>query len=88
MKNDATTTILNFVLATLVIICVAFGWLASKRAAEVHGLQYAQAQNNLQELKIQSLVNDVNSFNQQAKSPEIARMLQTLVAKPAAAKQP
>jgi hypothetical protein len=88
MKNDATTTILNFVLATMVIICVVFGWLASKRAAEVHALQIAQNQNSLQEVKVQSLVNDVITFNQQYKSPELTRMLQILLTKPAAPKQP
>ena len=88
MKNDATTTILNCVLATIVIICVICGYLATKRAGQVHGLQIAQAQINLQEYKIQALVNEVNSYNQQAKNPDVTRMLQTLVAKPAAAKQP
>ena len=87
MKNDPMTTILNFVLAIIVIACVGFGWLASKRAANVQNMALVQNQVNAQEVRFQGLVNDVSSYNQQAKSPEIARMLQTLMGnRPAANK--
>lgn len=88
MKNDPMTTILNFVLAILVIAAMGLGWLATRRANNLQnaqqGAQLFQAQLALQEAKFQSLVNDVSAYNQQAKSPEITRMLQTLVSQPAA----
>jgi Tfp pilus assembly protein PilO len=78
MKSDTTTTVLNFVLAMLVILGVAFAILAMKRAAKLRAITPVAMQVNGKMMMVQSLVADVNNYNQQAKSPEITRMLQTL----------
>ena len=75
------TTILNFVLLILVVASVGFGWLATNRTVALQNTMVLQAQINLQEVKLQALVNDVVNYNQQAKSPEITRMLQILTTK-------
>jgi hypothetical protein len=84
MRNDATTTILNFVLATTIIAGVVCGYLSIKRTRDQRNLAPVAMQLNSKMMMVQSLVTDVNSYNQQAKSPEIAKMLQTLLSKPVA----
>jgi hypothetical protein len=76
MKNDTTTTVLNFVLAVLVILGVAFALLTMNRTRELRTLSAAAlaANNNL--MRAQGLANDVAAFNATAKSPELARILQ------------
>ena len=85
MKNDATITILNFVLATTVIAGVVCGYLTITRTSQQRALTPVVMQVNSRMMMLQSLVNDVNTYNQLAKSPEINRMLQSVVAKPASA---
>lgn len=86
MKNDPTTTLLNFVLAVLVIIGVWCAYLTIKRTNDQRNLAPLVMQVNAKVGQIQSLINDVNNYNQQAKSPEITRMVQNLMPKTAAAK--
>jgi len=80
MKNDTTTTVLNFVLAVLVILGVLFALLAMNRARNNRLIAPIAMQANTKAMMIQSLINDVNAYNAQAKSPEVTRMLQSLQA--------
>ena len=83
MKNDTTTTVLNFVLAVLVILGVAFALLTMNRTRELRTLSSAalQANNNL--MRAQGLANDVMAYNATAKSPELTRILNGVQAAPA-----
>jgi hypothetical protein len=85
MKNDAMTTILNFVLATIVIIGVVCGYLTVHRTSIERGLRPIQAQVNMQENRMAALLSDVNNYNQAAKSPEISAMLQDVIKPPTTA---
>ena len=78
MKSDTFTTVLNFVLAVLVILGVTFGLLAMNRARSNRLVTPVAMQANAKAMMIQSLINDVNAYNAQAKSPEVTRILQTL----------
>lgn len=78
MKSDTTTTALNFILAALVILGVVFALLSIMRTRELRRVTPMAMQANSKILMIQSLIGDVNNYNQQAKSPEVARLLQTL----------
>jgi hypothetical protein len=84
MKSDTTNTVLNFVLAVLVISGVFFALWTIQRTREFREFSPVAAQANNKFLMMQSFVNDVGAYNAQAKSPEIARMLQSLQPKPAA----
>ena len=86
MKNDPTTTLLNFVLAVLVIIGVVCAYLSIRWTNDQRNLTPVVMQVNAKVGQIQSLINDVNNYNQQTKSAEITRMVQGLMPKPAAAK--
>jgi len=78
MKSDTTTTVLNFVLAALVILGVVFAILAMQRTGQLRAVTPVAMQVNSRMMMVQSLVADVNNYNQQAKSPEITRLLQNL----------
>ncbi len=78
MKNDTTTTVLNFVLAILVILGVLFALLAMNRTRNNRLIAPVAMQANAKAMMIQSLINDVNAYNAQAKSPEVNRILQSL----------
>jgi hypothetical protein len=80
MKSETTTTALNFILAVLVILGVVFAIFSIMRTRELRQVTPAAMQINSQMMMIQSLIADVNNYNQQAKSPEITRMLQTFQA--------
>jgi len=82
MKNDSTTTFLNFVLAALVLLGVVFALFNIWR---VHKLRQVQPQAQLQaqafqqdSLKMQALLNDTIVYNNTAKSPELTQLLQIL----------
>jgi hypothetical protein len=90
MKNDSTTTVLNFVLAALVILGVAFALINIWRTRELRQMQSA-LQLQVQKLqftssKAQALVSDVMTFNATAKSPELTQILQAVQTPPPAAK--
>jgi hypothetical protein len=78
MKSDLTTTVLNFVLAALVILGVVFAILAMQRTSQLRGVTPVAMQVNSRMMMVQSLLADVNNYNAQAKSPEITRLQQTL----------
>jgi hypothetical protein len=86
MKNDPTTTLLNFVLAVLVIVGVVCAYFSIRWTNDQRNLTPVVMQVNAKVNQIQSLINDVNNYNQQAKSPEITHMVQGLMPKTAAAK--
>jgi hypothetical protein len=84
MKCETTNTVLNFVLAVLVVSGVFFGLMTILRTHEFRALNPLAIQANAKLMMMQSFVNDVGTYNNQVKSPEITRMLQPLLTKPAA----
>lgn len=84
MKSDTTTTVLNFVLAVMVILGVVFALLAMSRTRELRQLTLNAtiANNNIQ--RAQLLANDTAAYNVAAKSPELTRILQSVQPKTAA----
>lgn len=90
MKNDTTTTFLNFVLAVLVILGVAF---TISGIIHQHSLRQIQPelQGRLQMAQVngpraQLLANDVMTYNTKAQSQELARILQSITQPAPAAK--
>jgi hypothetical protein len=84
MKSETTNTVLNLVLAVLVISGVFFALWTIQRTREFRELNPVAVQANAKLMMMQSFVNDVSAYNNQVKSPEITRMLQPLLTKPAA----
>ncbi len=79
MKNDSTTTFLNFVLAALVILCVMFALLSIWRQRDLRHMQ-TQLQNEMQRSQVtaaraQQLLQDTVAFNNTAKNPELAQII-------------
>ena len=89
MKNDSTTTFLNFMLAALVILGVLFALLGIWRTRDLRRLQtriqYKSAQVQVATMKAQALLNDTISFNATARNPELAQIIQSAQS-PSAAK--
>ncbi len=84
MKNDTTTTILNFVLAALVILGVVFALLTMNRSREFRQLSLNASNANTALMRAQALANDATAFNASAKNPDLTRILQSIQPKPAA----
>ena len=84
MKNDTTTTVLNFVLAALVMLGVVFALLAMNRTRELRQLSLNATAANSALMRAQALANDAAAFNATAKNPELTRILQSIQTKPAA----
>jgi hypothetical protein len=85
MKNDSTTTFLNFVLAALVILGVLFALLSIYRVRDQRQDQ-TQLQNfQVAATKAQGLLNDAILYNSTAKNPEMAAIIQSVTG-PAPAK--
>jgi hypothetical protein len=86
MKNDSTTTFLNFVLAALVILGVLFALLNIWKGRDVRSIQAQvqfQAQNfQIASVRAQALLNDTIVYNTTAKSPELAAIIQSVQAPP------
>src|SRR5215471_10248671 len=76
MKSNTTVTALNFILAVVVILGVVFALFSIFRARDLRGIAPVAIQVNSRLMLLQSLVNDVNNYNQQAKSSEITRIMQ------------
>ena len=80
MKNDMTTTLLNFVLAVLVILCVVFALGSIWRTRDLRQMQMQlqrQIQNNQAKgVVAQALLADVANYNATAKSPELTQLIQ------------
>jgi len=86
MKADTTTTVLNLVLAVLVISGVVFALLAMNRTREFRQLNANAALANNALMRAQGLANDTAAFNATAKNPELTRILQSIQPKPATTK--
>lgn len=84
MKNDTTTTVLNFVLAILVILGVCFALLAMSKTRELRQLTVNATLANAALTRAQSLANDTTAYNASAKSPELTKILIAIQPKPAA----
>jgi hypothetical protein len=84
MKSDLTTTLLNFALAVLVILGVVFALLSITRQRELRQLTTNATIANSALMRAQGLANDTAAFNATAKSPELARILQSIQPKTAA----
>jgi len=81
MKNDTTTTLLNFVLAVLVILGVIFALMTMSRTRDVRQMQIA-LQLEMQKvqggsMKAQALLNDVITYNATARNPELQQIIQS-----------
>ena len=81
MKNDATTTLLNFVLYALVIFCVIFAVWSMWRVRDLKQMEpRVQAHVQMVQAKkatAMALLNDVIAYNANAKSPELAQIIQS-----------
>ena len=86
MKNDSTTIFLNWILAVFLILGVTFCLMSIWRTRDIRNLNPIAMQANTKLMMFQSLVNDVAAYNAQAKSPEVAHILQSLQPKTAPAK--
>ena len=84
MKSDLTTTVLNFVLAVLVILGVVFALLTITRQRELRVLTATARVANATLMKAQGLANDATAYNATAKNPEMTRILQSVQPKTAA----
>ena len=78
MKSDTTTTVLNFVLAALVMLGVVFALLAMYRTHELRNLTMNATLANNALMRAQGMANDTAAFNATAKSPELTRILQAV----------
>ena len=77
MKADTTTTVLNFILAVLVILGVIFASLSIVRTRELRQLQIRAQIAQINFMRAQALANDVAAYNTTARSAELARILQS-----------
>ncbi len=84
MKSDTTTTVLNFILAALVILGVVFALLSIMRTREFRQLTANATVANNTMMRAQGLANDAAAYNVSAKSPELTRILQSVQPKTAA----
>ena len=78
MKSDSTTTVLNFILAMLVLLGVVFALLSMKRTRDFRMLSATATLANSALMRAQGLANDTAAFNAAAKSPELTRILQSI----------
>ena len=86
MKSDTTTTVLNFVLAALVLLGVVFALLAINRTREFRQMTVNATLANNALMRAQGLANDTAAYNVAAKSPELTAILQAIQPKQPAAK--
>lgn len=85
MKSDTTTTVLNFILAMLVILGVVFASLSIVRTRDLRQLQIRAQVAQINFMRAQALFNDVAAYNATAHSPELGQILQSLRVPQAAA---
>jgi hypothetical protein len=84
MKTDLTTWILTMVLTVLAVAGAVLVLRTVMQTRELRMISVqAAAQKNFIE-QSQALLNDVAAYNQKTPSPEVARILQNIQAKPAA----
>jgi len=84
MKNDTTTTLLNFVLTVLVILSVVFAcfyvWRTHTALQMQSKLQADRQATQFGFQKIQALMNEVVAYNSTAKNPELTQLIQSIQA--------
>ena len=82
MKSETTTTALNFTLAALVILGVAFAILNIIRVRELRqlqgNLQFRMQAGQTMSIRAQSLANDVANYNATAKNPDLDNILKSI----------
>lgn len=84
MKNDTTTTFLNFVLAALVVLGVVMAYFNMRDTRILRQLNFEAMRDNAALSRIQAMAIDTANYNAQAKSPELARILEAVEGKPVA----
>lgn len=83
MKNDLMTTVLNFVLAALVLLSVIFTLLIVRFEPKIPQIANIAVQANGKMMQINALLNETAAYNAKAHSPELARILAANQQKPA-----
>ena len=81
MKSDSLNTVLNIVLAVFVLLAVSCAYLSLSRTAKVRTLNQAAGQAQSLLMKTQTLLNELNVYNQHTPNPELTRLLQPYSAK-------
>lgn len=81
MKNDPIVTLLNFVLAVLVVLSVVFACFFLWRTHSARELQF-RLQGEMQatqmgSMKVQALLNDTIAYNATAKNLELQQIIQS-----------
>ena len=90
MKNDSTTTFLNFVLAALVILGVLFALMSiwkgrdAQRERVQAQIQFEQSNARVQMANV--LLNEVITYNAKANSPELNQIIRSVQTPQAPAK--
>jgi hypothetical protein len=79
MKNDLTTTFLNFLLIGLMVICVVLAVMNMQRTAEYGQLQGQLAKAQFDAARAQALANDAINYNATVKNPELNQILQGIM---------
>lgn len=82
MKSDITTTILNCVLLVLAVLGIVFAIFYYMRGHELATIATQANSDRNFLMAMQGLVNQVADYNQKHPSPELTKILQTMVAKP------
>jgi hypothetical protein len=79
MKNDTTTTMLNFVLAVLVILGVVFALMTMRRTNTLRSMQpqlmVAGQRVQGDAARASALLNEVANYNKTANNPELAEII-------------
>jgi hypothetical protein len=86
MKCGITNSILTFALGALAIAGVILVLRTVIQTRELQRTTTQAAVQNAYLTQAQTLFNEVTAYNQKYPSPELAKLLQTVQAKPAAAK--
>jgi hypothetical protein len=82
MKSDPMVTVMNFVLGVLIILSLLFTYLTLSRTRELRSLTLTATVDNNNLIRANSLLTDVINYNAQAKSPELARIVQSIQQQP------
>jgi hypothetical protein len=83
MKCETTNTVLTYMLGVLALLGVIFALQTIFRTREYRSLSVQAAVDNNALVRVQALANDVQAYNLKNPSPELARILQSIQAKPA-----
>ncbi len=83
MKCETTNTVLTYILGVLALLGVIFALQTIFRTREYRSMTVQAAQANNALMRVKSLANDAQAYNQKNPSQELARILQSAQAKPA-----